>query len=509
MTATPQTIESMTRTAPAVGPLAWARRRTDLWLTVALVAVVAVIAAWLTPRGPNTSASALLWMAGSLVLGFVTGLATGRRWSLVLVPVVAIVVFEVARLGSHGPTVDAIHLGSTYGVIAFVVGRAVTLLLALPPMLLGGALGVEFAARRGRPGVRRSGVVGNVITAVVAVAVVGLGLSIAQPASTVSITGPDGSVLAGSIAELTRVPIGGHDQALLIRGRSTESPVLLHLAGGPGGTDLGAMRGDTGLEGSFVVVTWEQRGVGKSYAELDPTETLTLDRIVRDTIELSEYLADRFDEDRIYLTGNSWGATLGVLAVQQRPDLYHAWVGTGQMVSQRATDVMFWEDTLAWAGSTGAVDLAARLRANGPPPYGDILDYEIALSHEHDWNAYPEWDGDKELPATLFVPENDLMDRVNGLRSFLDTFSVVYPQLQDLDFRRDVPSLDLPVYLVVGAHEARGRAVPAREWFDLLEAPSKEWITFERSGHRPSFEEPGRFTELMTRVRDETYPTGS
>ena len=159
--------------------------------------------------------------------------------------------------------------------------------------------------------------------------------------------------MVGGIAELTSVPIGGHQQALMIRGRSSEAPVLLHLAGGPGGTDLGAMRADTALEQTFVVVTWEQRGVGKSYAALDPVETLTLDGMVADTIELSEYLSTRFDEERIYLTGNSWGATLGVLAVQQRPDLYHAFVGTGQMVSQRATDIMFWEDTLAWAESTG------------------------------------------------------------------------------------------------------------------------------------------------------------
>jgi len=292
----------------------------------------------------------------------------------------------------------------------------------------------------------------------------------------------------------------------MIRGRSVDSPVLLHLAGGPGGTDIGAMRADTGLEQRFVVVTWEQRGVGKSYAALDPLETMTLDQVVADTLELTEYLRDRFDEGRIYLSGNSWGSTLGVLAVQQRPDLYHAFVGTGQMVSQRATDVMFWEDTVAWAEATGQADLAATLRENGPPPYADIRRYEVALSHEHDWNPYAEWDGDRELPATLFVPENDLMDQVNGLRSFLDTFSVLYPQLQDIDFRRDVPSLDVPVYVVAGAHEARGRAVPAEEWFEALDAPSKDWIVFEHSGHRPSFEEPARFVEVMARVLDETYP---
>ena len=328
---------------------------------------------------------------------------------------------------------------------------------------------------------------------------------IARPATTHPIIGPDGEPLPGSIAELITVPIGGHDQAMMIRGRSIENPVLLYLAGGPGGTDLGAMRADVGLEQDFVVVTWEQRGAGKSYAALDPVETLTLEQMVADTVEVTNYLRDRFDEDKIYLVGNSWGTLLGVLAVQQHPELFHAYVGTGQMVSPRETDIMFYEDTLAWAERTGNDALAATLRRNGPPPYDNLLDYEPALSHEHDWNPYPELDMSKEMPSNLFVPENSLMDRINGLRGFLDTFSVLYPQLQDMDFRSDVPSLDVPVYMVIGEHEARGRAVLANEWFEMLEAPSKEMIIFEHSGHRPLFEEPAVFASFMTRILASTH----
>jgi pimeloyl-ACP methyl ester carboxylesterase len=228
--------------------------------------------------------------------------------------------------------------------------------------------------------------------------------------------------------------------------------------------------------------------------------------MVADTVELTTYLRDRFDEDKIYLAGNSWGTTLGVLAVQQGPELYHAFVGTGQMVSQRVTDVMFWEDTLTWADRTGNAALAATLRENGPPPYADLYTYELALSHEHDWNPYPEFDGRTEMDSTLFVPENGVMDRLHVFAAFLDTFSVLYPQLQEVDFRIDVPSLEVPVYIVIGRHEARGRAVLADEWFDMLEAPSKERIVFQHSGHRPSFEEPAVFASLMTRILDETYP---
>lgn len=492
------------RGVPAILQLAWSDGRIGLAMASAASAAFALLSAWITPRGPITTNEALLSMAAAFGFGMAAGLFLGRRWSAFIAPAVFLAVFELARLSTDGPTVDSVRLDSTYGIIAFVVGRGVHWLLVLPPMIVAAVYGVELAARLGRGSTRRLGRTSWTVAGVSTLAILALAAVLASPPSTAPVMGPDGRPLPGSVAELTSVSIGGHDQALMIRGRSTDSPVLLHLAGGPGGTDLGAMRADVGLEQNFVVVTWDQRGTGKSYGALDPVATFTLDQMVEDTLALTNYLRARFDEDRIYLTGNSWGSTLGVLAVQQHPELFHAFVGTGQMVSQSATDRMFWEDTISWADGAGETELAASLREQGAPPYANIAFYEQALSHEHDWNVYPEFDGDKEMPFNLFVPENSLMDQVNGLRAFLDSFYVMYPQLQQLDFRSTATSLDVPVYMVLGAHEARGRADPANEWFAMLEAPSKEKIIFEHSGHRPSFEEPGVFSALMARVLDET-----
>ncbi|MCZ7552373.1 MAG: hypothetical protein B6D39_05545 [Anaerolineae bacterium UTCFX2] len=483
----------------------WSDWRIGIGAATGIAAGAGLIGAWLTPRGPVTTLQALASMAIALAIGILAGLVMGSRWSMLIAPVVFVVVFELARLRVVGPTVDGIHLGSTYGVIAFVLGRLVHGLLVLAPMILGAAYGVQFAALLGRTATAAAGVASWGLIALATLALIAVAVMVARPAATHPIIGSDGKPFPGSIAELITVPIGGHKQAMMIRGRSAKNPVLLYLAGGPGGTDLGAMRADVALEQDFVVVTWEQRGAGKSYSALDPVETLTLNQMVNDAIEVTDYLRGRFGVDKIYLAGNSWGTILGVLAVQQRPDLFYAYVGTGQMVSPRETDHMFYEDTLAWAEQTGNNALAATLRRNGPPPYNNLLDYEPALSHEHDWNSYSELDLSKEMPNNLFVPENTLMDRINGLRSFLDTFSVLYPQLQNIDFRRDLPALDVPVYMVIGKHEARGRAVLANEWFEMLKAPSKEKIIFEHSGHRPLFEEPAAFASLMARVLNETF----
>lgn len=502
-------------TSPALPPAHHEGERTQLQrpssfvgvlIALGIAAVFAFGGAMLMPRGPITTGQALACGAIALVVGLGAGFAMGNRWSLLVAPAAYVLVYELVRLGATGPTIDAIHIDSTLGIVALVVGRVAHGVLVLLPMATGALYGVWLADHLTHRSTFRIG--SWVATAILTLLTIAVGVSVARPASTAPILGEDGEPLAGSVAELIAIPIGGHDQVVMIRGQSVDNPVLLYLTGGPGGTEMGAMRADTGLEQGFVVATWDQRGAGKSYAALEPLDTLTLDQAVEDTIEVADYLRTRFDEDKVYLVGNSWGSTLGVLAVQQRPDLFHAFVGAGQMVSQRETDIMFWEDTLAWAERTNREGLAETLRENGPPPYADVTRYEYATSYEHDWNPYPEFDPSNEMPAILFVPEYTWMDRLNGFRGFFDSAAVMYPQLQNIDFRETATELAIPFYMVVGEHEARGRAVLADEWFAVLDAPYKERIVFDGAGHRPLFDQPQRFADLMNRVRDETLPVG-
>ena len=348
----------------------------------------------------------------------------------------------------------------------------------------------------------------TVTTALVLVAVAAL---VARPASTAPIVDSAGHPVSGSIAELTRVEVGGHDLALMIRGRSVDNPVLLFLAGGPGGSELGAMRRHSqALEDNFVVATLDQRGAGKSYGELDPTSTLTLDRAVSDTLEVATYLRDRFGQDKVYLAGQSWGTILGVLAAQRQPEQFAAFIGVGQMVDPAETDQIFYRDTLAWANKTGNTAVVDQLSRSGPPPYTTMLDYEPALSYEHEVYPYSHAgnsEGAGAMSENIFVREYTLLDQLHIFAGFMETFSVLYPQIQAVDLRTQAVSLEVPVYLVQGAHEAPGRAQPARQWFDLLQAPSKTLVGLDSSGHRPLWEQPDQFHDLMSTVLAETAPT--
>ncbi len=486
----------------------WRNWKVGAAVGVASSASWGIIAGWWTPRGPLTSGEALWSIALSLVVGALSGLVLRSRWAMLVAPVSFAAAFEFIRLDTDGPTVDGIHF-STYGILAFVVGRGFHALLALAPLILGASFGASVAREfdGGAHGLTRGELsVGTFVRRGVAViasfGLVALAAGLARPASTDAIVGPDGKKLPGSVAELTTVDINDQELTMMIRGHSIKNPVLLFLAGGPGGSELGAMRNHLPtLEKSFTVVTFDQRGTGRSYRALDPTSTLRLENAVDDTIAVTNYLRKRFAQDQIYLAGQSWGSTLGVLALQRNPDAYRAFIGIGQMVSQVETDRIFYSDTLAWAQKNGKERLAKDLIKIGPPPYANMLDYETALSSEHEvypYDSSKNSEGQGGFSENFIVDEYALIDQVHLLAAFMDTFSVLYPQLQDIDFRTTAAQFSMPMYFVQGAHEAPGRSIPFKEWFAMIDAPVKQTVEFETSGHRPLFEQPDKFVDFMT-----------
>ena len=482
--------------------------RRSLALVPAVLAGVAL--GLVMPRGPMTTGQSVTALLVALAVGGAAGWLLCSRWAAALAPVTFAGVFELVRLGADGPSVDAIRFDSIGAIAAVLAGRGFDALVVLTPMAvaaLWGAASVRGIVPRASLAARIGWTVRRTALVAASLVVVLTGIALVRPVTTEPVRDGDGRVVPGGIAELVTVPIGGADQSLMIRGADVDAPVLLFLEGGPGGTAVGAMRfGGELLEQDFVVATWDQRGTGRS---ADVRDALTLDRLVADAVEVTEYLTTRFGESGVYLVGNSWGTTLGVLVARQRPDLFHAFVGVGQMVSQRVTDELMYAESLAYADRTGDVAFAARLREIGPPPYDDAMTYPIVLATNPEWLDYPradEYDGRTEYPANLFVSEYSLTEQVRAGAALADTFAAIYPQLLGIDFRVDVPRLDVPVYLVQGAHEARGRDVPAREWFALLDAPVKELVTLELAGHRAHFDDPVRFADLMRDVRTATYP---
>jgi pimeloyl-ACP methyl ester carboxylesterase len=317
-------------------------------------------------------------------------------------------------------------------------------------------------------------------------------------AYTPPIADENGNTPQNAIAELLPLKLNGRTQWVSIRGWDKTAPVLLFLAGGPGGTQLAAVRHELAeLEKHFVVVGWDQPGSGKSFFAAR-TKDITLKTYIEDGYALTEYLRERFSQEKIYLVGESWGSALGIFLASRYPESYHAVIGTGQMVDFAETERIDYAKALEIAASRGDGAVRKRLVANGIPPYyGKDMVWKSALylnylSAHMSANPAIRNAGYNTL-RDILSPEYGLLDKFTFLLGLATTFNHVYQQLYDIDLRRDYAELDVPVYLLLGRHDINAPTVLAEDYMRVLQAPEKELIWFEHSGHSPWINEPEKF----------------
>jgi pimeloyl-ACP methyl ester carboxylesterase len=416
---------------------------------------------------------------------------------------------KILRAGLRGLKWAA--LGILLIVTALLIG--VSLRWGPTPPLVAGALAAGWAGliallvggprRWGRGRAQAGAALGAVALALLTVAASQIA------AYTPPIVDAQGRPVPGSLAVLEQVRLNGADEWISIRARDPAAPVLLWLAGGPGGSQLATVRYHLGaLEDRFVVVNWEQPGAGKSYHAV-AHGSLTRDRYVADGLALAEHLRARFGQAKIYLAGESWGSALGLWMVQQRPDLFHAFIGTGQMVDFVATERADYDFALALARQRGDAQKVAGLQRQGPPPYsgaGTTMKQAAYLLDGFNYmNSDPAIANDDGFDTfkDILSPEYGLYDKVNWARGVLDSGDVLFPQLWQagVDLRKDVPVVQVPVYFLVGRHDVNAPPALAADYYRTLRAPHKEWVWFERSGHNPWVTESARFAEvILTRV---------
>jgi pimeloyl-ACP methyl ester carboxylesterase len=324
-------------------------------------------------------------------------------------------------------------------------------------------------------------------------------------AYTPPIVGDNGKVLAGSISTLEKVHLGGSEQWITIRGKNKKNPVLLFLAGGPGGSQLAATRIQLKkLEENFVVVNWDQPGAGKSYHAV-PTKMLTPERYISDASQLTHYLCQRFNQEKIYVVGESWGSVLGILLVQRTPKLFNAFIGTGQMVAFTDTEIYDYEQALKIANERGDTKKSEELKKQGTPPYyGNDVTWKGNAYYGY-LGDYMSKNPDIERPGyntleDLAGPEYGLYDKLNYVLGIINTFNHVYQQLYDVDLRKQAVKIDVPVYILEGRHDINAPTALAEEYFNSLNSPKKEFIWFEHSGHSPWINERDKFVDTMVNV---------
>lgn len=345
------------------------------------------------------------------------------------------------------------------------------------------------------------------ITALLGIAA--LVLLLISPGKTSPLTDADGKVLPAGIAEINSYTLGGYEQSVIIRGADTTLPVMLFLHGGPGSPEIAIMKKmNPGLEKDFVVAYWEQRGAGKSFSADIPDDSMTIEQMVSDAAELSRILTDRFGCEKLYIAGHSWGSLLGIKTAYLYPELFHAYIGIGQVCKQYEGEKVSYEwvkeqaekendkkamaelGELVFPDSTADSDawlnflMKERSYVN---KYGGGITHEIR-------NMWPA------VKMVMGAEEYSFREKMNYPRGNNYSMLRLWEDVIDVNLFNEIDSMQVPVYIFQGRYDYQTPHVVAREFYDQLKAPAKGFYTFENSAHSPLYEEPEKFNRILREI---------
>jgi pimeloyl-ACP methyl ester carboxylesterase len=288
------------------------------------------------------------------------------------------------------------------------------------------------------------------------------------------------------------VRIGGIDQWITIKGDDRNNPVLLVLHGGPG--DAISPFADAaygGLEKDFTVVQWDQRGAGRTYGKTGPSiePTMSIERMVKDGIEVAEYLTQHLNRNKIVIQGGSWGSVLGIHMAHDRPDLFYAYVGVAQIVNERKSLSDSYARVLEMARAADDQQAVTALTTLGPPPWHSISKWPVYRKWEQVYQAKlatappapftisPAYDSPEE--RTQWAAADDFnFEHFWGL--------TLSGPLMDVDLAALGTDFSIPIFIIQGQEDLTAPPELAKAYFDRIKAPRKQFYLVPGTGHDPS-----------------------
>jgi len=285
------------------------------------------------------------------------------------------------------------------------------------------------------------------------------------------------------------VQIGGIPQWITIKGDDRNNPVLLVLHGGPG--DAWSPFADAmfaGWEKDFTLIQWDQRGAGRTYGKTGPSiePTMTIERMVQDGIEVSEFLTKQLDKKKIILYGGSWGSILGIYMAHARPDLFYAYVGDAQLVNTRENDLASYTRVLELARAAGDQQAITALSTIGPPPWDSIKKWPVYRKWERVYQAkrVTAPPAPYKISPEYASPEEQTQWDAADDFSFLHFWGMkMSGPVQDVDLPALGTDFSIPIFMIQGQEDLTALPELAKAYFDSIKAPRKQFYLVPGTGH--------------------------
>jgi pimeloyl-ACP methyl ester carboxylesterase len=291
------------------------------------------------------------------------------------------------------------------------------------------------------------------------------------------------TTIATPIQESHFVTLGGIEQWVTIRGTNRANPVLLIVHGGPGDAQSSLRSTYAVYEKDFTIVQWDQRGAGKTYGR-NPNSPPEPERVELDGIELAQYLCNYLEKKKIIVLGHSWGSHLAVEMIQRRPELFAAYVGTGQVGSWRANIQAQFDFLLNKARAANDRKRVEQLEAIGTPDPTNAHQYFSWWSMR---NPYMSADDAKWFKELGQIVRSDPEFTEEYMKTLGDGMGYSGRTTLSAMLATELPTtanrLKVPFFVIQGEEDMVTPTSVAVKYFKVVKAPKKKLILIEHAGH--------------------------
>ena len=308
------------------------------------------------------------------------------------------------------------------------------------------------------------------------------------------------------------VKLTDQEEYLCITGKNTDNPVIISLHGGPGSpsTFIDYCYTDY-LTDEYTVVSWDQRGCGRSYyrnADTDPdNETLTFDKQLEDLDALVDYCCDRFGQDKVIIMGHSYGSLLGTVYVAGHPDKVSAYIGIGQCIDERnfAAEIYSYEDALSKAREKGddttEMEAAYETFCNGY----NTMDLQVLRGYTEQYHPQGDMTDVSTMAAMTspYVGVDDVrwyaleISMLFGNKRFDELEGILDEEMMSFYIGDACDGFEVPVLFISGSDDWICPVDLIEEYYDQMDAPYKDIYLLEGCGHSPQGQRPDEFSAAV------------
>jgi len=299
--------------------------------------------------------------------------------------------------------------------------------------------------------------------------------------------------------------INGSEQWILLRGKSSDAPLIIHVQAGPGFPmipEAHAMEKNLHLENDYLVAYWDQRACGKSFTKKTDPGTINFLQLTDDIICCTKYLLGKYRKEKAIVVGYSMGATLALMAASKDKSIFDRLFLVGMDIDLPTANKNAIEFAMSKANEKNKGVLLQQAIDLNKIPINDAKQFQKraklltnlgGITTRRNYNQL--------LMATISNMISSKAYRLSDIPKTIKGMefcqNALLPEFNTLNLFHIIDGVDVPVHFIQGKQDGVAPCQIAVNYYKYLQAGKKTFTVFDNSAHMPHYDEPEKFAKLL------------